>query len=417
MTGFCLRQFLWPHRLSIRTSGSHPEKRSLTLLGATSLIGGDKNLAIGIQFSLRLINIKNKTVQALELLKNYKEKVNPCLEKYFKEKLHQAGKIDSIAEEAVCMIRDYTLAGGKRIRPAVLYYGYLASGGTEEEKIVEASMSIELLHSFLLIHDDIIDRDAKRHGVDTMHERFRKISSKYGISKDDEHFGNSMAIIAGDMTASMACDILFNSQFSSDVIIRALDKLQEIVFVTIPGEMLDVIMGYSKRATEEQILKMHEGKTARYTFEGPAHLGCLLAGGEDEILKNFSEYSLPLGRAFQVRDDILGVFGDEKKLGKPVGSDVIEGKQTLLVIKALEQGDKSHKEKIKRYLGKKDLSKDELEEFRQIMKETGSLDYSQKLAEKFVGESLESLSKINFKSREAKDFFEGIARYMVARDV
>jgi geranylgeranyl diphosphate synthase, type I len=181
--------------------------------------------------------------------------------------------------------------------------------------------------------------------------------------------------------------------------------------------MIDVIMGYSGRATEEQILKMHEGKTARYTFEGPAHLGCLLAGGDEEILKSFSDYALPLGKAFQIRDDVLGVFGDEKKLGKPVGSDITEGKQTLLVLKALESGDKNQKELIKRYLGRKNLTEKEIEGFRQVVRETGSLDYSQKLAEKFVSESLDSLSKIDFKNEEAKTFFKGIAEYMVKREI
>jgi len=356
-------------------------------------------------------------MEAIEMLKKYKEKIDLTLEKYFDGKIKQAGEIDITAEEAVRMIKDYTMAGGKRIRPAVLYYAYLACGGKEEEKIIEASMSVELLHSFLLIHDDVIDRDATRHGVETMHEKFKAVARKYDVAKDINHFGNSMAMIAGDMTAAMACDIIFNGKFGSDEIVRALRKLQDIVFVTIPGEMLDVIMEYSGRATEEEVLKMYEGKTARYTFEGPMHLGCMLAGGDEENLKKFSDYSLPLGIAFQIRDDIIGIFGNEKKIGKPVGSDVIEGKQTLLVVKALEIGNKDQKNLIKKYLGKKDLSEAELDKFRSVIKESGALEYSQNLSEKMVAEALEALSNIDFKNEEAKVFFEGIVQYMVKREI
>lgn len=356
-------------------------------------------------------------MEALELLKNFKKRFEPYLQEYFDKKIQQAGEIDPIAEEAVSMIKDYTISGGKRIRPAVLYYGYLATGGADEDRVVKASMSMELLHSFLLIHDDIIDKDASRHGVATIHERYKKIGRKYSLTKDSGHFGNSMAIISGDMAASMACDILFNADFPSDVILKALDKLQKIVFVTIPGEMIDVIMSYTGEATEEQILKMHEGKTARYTFEGPLHLGCLLAGGDEALLEKFSTYALPLGKAFQIQDDILGIFGNEKKLGKPVGSDIIEGKQTLLVAKVMENGDKEQKKNIQHYLNKENLSEEEVEDFRLIVKDTGALEYSETLARNFVAESLEALEKIDFKNSEAKEFFSGIADYIVNREV
>jgi geranylgeranyl diphosphate synthase type I len=358
-----------------------------------------------------------KGMDAIELLKNFKKRFEPYLREYFDKKLQQAGKIDVIAEEAVSMIKDYTISGGKRIRPAVLYYGYLAAGGRDSDKIIKTSMSMELLHSFLLIHDDIIDKDASRHGVETIHERYKKIGRKYSLTKDSDHFGNSMAIISGDMAASMACDIIFNADFPSDVIVKALDKLQKIVYVTIPGEMIDVIMSYTGKATEEQILKMHEAKTARYTFEGPLQLGCLLAGGDESLLEKFSAYALPLGKAFQIRDDILGVFGNEKKLGKPVGSDIIEGKQTLLITKSLEKGSRGQRKIVKKSLNKKYISEEEIQEFRNIVEETGALEYSENLAKDFVSEALEALAKIDFKNKEAEKFLTGIADYIVNREL
>lgn len=355
-------------------------------------------------------------MDAIELLKAYKKRLDPLLKKYFAEKIKRAGEIDILGKQAVKMIADFTMAGGKRIRPALVYYGYLAAGGKDSQDIVEASMAIELIHSFLLIHDDIIDRDEKRHGVSTLHERYKKIGCSFISEKENNHFGNSMAMVAGDMANAMANGIMFNAKLSPEIIIRALDKLQDIVYVTIPGEMLDVVLGNRGHATEKEILRMFEGKTSRYTFEGPLHLGCVLAGGDEKMLNALTKYSLPLGKAFQIRDDILGIFGDEKKTGKPVGSDLIEGKQTLLLVKALQKGSYGQRTTIKRYLGKKDLTARKLEEFREIVRSTGSLEYSRDLAEKFVREALKALREIEFKNKEAAFFLEGIARYIIKRE-
>ena len=350
-------------------------------------------------------------------LKKYRQRVDPALEAYFARKMKQAKELDPLAAETIEMIADFTLAGGKRIRPALVYYGYLAAGGRDSQKIVEASMGIELIHSFLLIHDDIIDRDAMRHGVATVHERYRKIGQRLAPKKDSLHFGNSMAMIAGDTASSMAYEIIFNTKFSSEIILRALNKMQSIVYVTIPGEMLDVVMEVKGRATEAEILRMFEGKTSRYTFEGPLHLGAVLAGADEKMFVGFTEYSLPLGKAFQIRDDIIGLFGDAKKIGKPIGSDVIEGKQTILLIKALEKGNRRQKEILQKYLGKKDLSSQELSEFREVIRATGSLEYSQQLSQGLVAEAKEALSRIEFKNKGAREFLESLADYIIVREV
>lgn len=356
-------------------------------------------------------------MEAIRLLGDYKKRLDVYLKKYFDQKMVKARKTDPLAEEAVKMIADFTLAGGKRIRPALVYYSYLAAGGSDEEKIVETSMSIELTHAFLLIHDDIIDKDLKRHGISTIHERYKKIGQKISSRKDSIHFGNSMAMLAGDMAGAMANEIIFNSAFPPGIIVKALDKLQEIVYRIVPGEMLDVVLETRGKATEEEVLKMYEGKTSSYSFEGPLHLGTLLAGEfSQEFLQKYSAYAMPLGKAFQIRDDILGLFGDEKKTGKPVGSDIVEGKQTLLVIKALELGNKKQKSCLRQILGKKDLKDGEIEQFRKIIKDTRSLEYCRDLAEQFIKESLLALSEIAIKNEDARKFLEGIARYMISRE-
>ena len=359
-------------------------------------------------------------MEAIELLRNYKTRVDKKLDTYFKKNSEKAKKINPLESEAIKYIKDFTLSGGKRLRPALMYYGFLGTGEKKSEAIIDASLSIELAHSFLLIHDDIIDRDAKRHGVPTLHERYKKFGNFFIKNKEDLlHFGNSMAMIAGDMAMFMSNEILFKSNFPSKNILLALCKLQEVVYQTIPGEMLDVVMEFKGKATENEILKMHESKTARYTFEGPLHLGCILAKGDhkelNKELDNLSNYALPLGKAFQIRDDILGVFGNERKLGKPVGSDIIEGKQTLLLIKALEKANKSQRKELKNAIGNKKITKKQIENFKMIIEETGSLEYSKNLSEKLVMESKEALKKACLKNDEAFVFLDGIADYIINR--
>ncbi len=354
-------------------------------------------------------------MDALKLLSDYRKRLHPYLERFFDEKLKQAREINAISEEAVAMIRGFTMAGGKRIRPAVMYYGYLAAGGTEYEKMVKTSMSIELAHNFLLIHDDIIDNDELRHGIKTIHEQYKEMAQRMFFKTDSVHFGNSMAIITGDMIASMSNEVMFTADFPPEYVVKALNKLQQVVYATIPGEMVDVILEARGKATEKDIMCMYEAKTARYTFEGPLHLGAILAKVNDDILKKFTDYAIPLGIAFQIRDDILGVFGKQEKLGKPIGSDIIEGKQTILVVKALEMGTKEQRKIVSRLLGKKDISESEIEVFRNMIRETGSLDYAHDLSEKLVNRSLEAFSAIDIRHKESKNFLEGIAHFIIER--
>ena len=360
-------------------------------------------------------------MQFADKQEEFKKKIEPLLEAYFSRKLQKVEKIDPLAVGAVKEIRRLVLSGGKRIRPALVYFGFLISKGKDSASILEASLSIELVHSFLLIHDDVIDRDEKRHNSNTVNKSYQLLGRRLLLDKEEsQHFGNSMAIVVGDMAYSMANEILFDSDFPPETILVALKKIQDIVYRTIPGEMLDILLDAKGRATEEEIMKMYDGKTARYTFEGPLHLGACLAGrGADKnLLKNFSDYAIPLGQAFQLQDDILGVFGDEKKMGKSVGSDVVEGKQTLLTVKAMEQGTDKQKKIIQKYLGKKNLSLAELQEFRKAINDSGALKYAQEISKQLVSKALEALDKMekeNIQREKGLVFLKDLAEYIILR--
>ena len=208
-------------------------------------------------------------------LRDFKATFDPKLSAYFDARIVEVRAEDPLVAEALEHVKAMTLSGGKRLRPAFMLAGYQAAGGEDTERLINASIAIELIHMFLLIHDDIIDRDALRHGVPTLHERYATWGRERLGLTDPEHFGNSIALIVGDMLFALGNDVLFQSGFPHERVFAALSKTQKIVSYTGIGEASDIYLEYKKQATSQEVLKMYEQKTARYTFEGPLHLGRL----------------------------------------------------------------------------------------------------------------------------------------------
>jgi geranylgeranyl diphosphate synthase type I len=349
-------------------------------------------------------------------LQDFKRKFDREIAIYLDKTIKEAENRDIVITDAIKYIKDLTLAGGKRIRPALMYYGYVGAGGKEKGKMIRTAVSIELIHMFLLIHDDVIDRDIARHGKDSVNRKYEKLGARFFPNKDLKHFGNSMAIAIGDMVAALGNQIIFNSGFDEKLVMKALSGLQSIVSYTVIGEVKDLYIEYKNKASEKDVLGMYEYKTAKYTIEGPLHLGAIIGGAKDDTLKKISEYSIPVGIAFQIQDDILGIFGDEEKLGKKVGSDIKEGKITLLVVKAREKANERQKRLLNEVLGKKNLAFEEVESFREIIRGTGSLDYAKNLAMKYIEKGKRALADIEIK-KETKDFLLGMADYMIEREL
>ncbi len=351
-----------------------------------------------------------------ESLFGFKKRVDKELRLCFDKTIKETKSQDAVIADALKYVKELTLSGGKRIRPALMYYGYVGAGGKDKERMLRTAISIELVHMFLLIHDDIIDRDFERHGKETLNSRYSKIGKRFFPGKDSDHFGNSMALIVGDMVAALGNQIIFESGFNEKLIMKALSNLQSIISYTVIGEVKDFYIEYKGKASEKEVMDMYEYKTAKYTIEGPLHLGAVLGGADSKMLKGISDYSIPLGIAFQIQDDILGVFGNEKKLGKKVGSDIKEGKMTILVTKARENGDKKQRKMLDEILGKRDLAGSDIENFRNIIRETASLDYANRKAMELISDGKNALAKLNFK-KETKEFLLGMADYMVQREV
>lgn len=351
-------------------------------------------------------------------LRDFKARLDPQIAAYFDTALAEAKREDDLVYQALEHVKTMTLAGGKRLRPAFMYYGYLAAGGDDRERLLKTAVAVELIHTFLLIHDDIIDRDALRHGQPTLHERYREWGKKYLNLVAPEHFGDSIALIVGDMLFALGNDIIFNSGFPEKYLYAALSRMQKIVSQTVVGQARDIYIEYRGEASSAEILEMYEKKTARYTVEGPLHLGALLAGGTPELAAALTRYALPVGIAFQIQDDILGMYGDEKRIGKPIGSDIREGKITLLVSHIFEHADRATKKEVDSLLRRgSELRMADIERLRLIVRETGALDSAQALALRYIEEGKQALVSMKQLARpEALDFLEGVADYMAKRE-
>ncbi|MEA1936586.1 MAG: polyprenyl synthetase family protein [Patescibacteria group bacterium] len=354
------------------------------------------------------------------LLGELKSKADKELNKFFNSEIKQAKKEEKPKEylEMLKNLKAFTLNGGKRIRPILFYYGYFIAGGKKEKDIFEASISIELIHSYFLIHDDIIDEDDfRRHNL-SMHRVYENESKKRQFRTLDEkarkHFGISMAIIAGDLASSLGCEVLTCSNFLSDLKIKAVKKLNQVVLNTLTGEAMDVVLADCLNVDLEDVFEMQRYKTAKYTFEGPLHLGAILAGADEKFLKSISEFAIPLGIAFQIQDDIIGVFGNKKKTGKPVGADIKEGKKTLLTIKAFEKADGKQLKTLSMLFGNKDISLKEVDNFRELIKKTGSFEYSLEKINELIKFSKARLEKIKI-SKQNKECLLGLIDLMARR--
>ena len=274
-------------------------------------------------------------------------------------------------------------------------------------------MAVELVHTALLMHDDFMDQDLVRRGGPTTHIHYAN------RAKGNKHFGESMAVNAGDAVLCMGYQLLLDCGFELGPTKEAMDQMLRGIANTAFGQAYDVTLEVMEEWTEEDVFVLHRAKTAIYTYENPLLIGAILAELPEGAKKILSEYSMDGGIAFQLQDDILGVFGTEEDTGKSADSDLLQGKCTLLILKTLEMGNKEQKLAVKKVWGKMEASRESLDEAKKAIVESGSLDYSRKVAREFAAKAAKTASKLRKLNldEEAVDFIQGIAEYMVTRKV
>ncbi|GAA5230383.1 polyprenyl synthetase family protein [Arthrobacter cryoconiti] len=294
-------------------------------------------------------------------------------------------------------IRDL-VTGGKRMRAILCYWGWRGAGGADSsEAIVTAGAALELFQAAALIHDDIIDRSDTRRGGPSVHRRFSALHAQNGWALDEERFGNAAAILTGDLclsfseemfanlgnTASSHARWVFNTMRTEVMAGQYLDILEE---VSGPGKPHETAV-----ARAAAIIRY---KSAKYSSEHPLVLGGALAGAPQKLLNGYSAFALPLGEAFQLRDDVLGVFGDPAKTGKPAGDDLREGKRTVLIGLTIEAAGKADRDFVDSNLGRSDMSEADIERICAIIFSSQALARTEEMIDSLSGSAFSALAEL-----------------------
>lgn len=265
------------------------------------------------------------------------------------------------------------LSGGKRLRPACCYWGYLGAGGQAGPEIVRASASLELLQASALIHDDVMDNSDTRRGLPAVHRQFEALHAEHAWRGASTDFGRAAAILIGDLALVWTDLMLDESGFPAEVLARMKPVFDVMRTELMAGQFLDVLEQARGGGSVERALRVMRFKTTAYTIERPLHLGAALAGAPASVFETYSAFGVPLGEAFQLRDDVLGVFGDPAETGKPAGDDVREGKRTVLIAIAHERADAAQRRVLDALVGDPALDADALEAVRAVLRDTGAL--------------------------------------------
>ena len=292
------------------------------------------------------------------------------LDEVLTPELDRWAEIDPDLRDPMAEIHRLVLSGGKRLRPAFCHWGHVAAGGDPADPIVvDAGCAFELMHAFALFHDDVMDDAASRRGAPTTHTVFAERHAAAGWAGESRRFGEGVAILIGDLAFVYADRLLSTANQAAWAI------WNELRIELNVGQVLDIlgsVQGVRDVAQAERICRYKSGK---YTIERPLHLGAALASPERfaELHGALSAYGLPLGDAFQMRDDVMGAFGDSTTTGKPVGGDLREGKPTPLLARALAVATPAQHTELAK-VGRPGLTDDEVATIQAVIVETGALD-------------------------------------------
>ena len=313
-----------------------------------------------------------------------------------------------VVKEALLHAQELVLRPQKHLRGAFVVNGYLLSGKKISESVWAAAVAVEMVHGALLMHDDFMDQDEIRRKGPTTHKYYQE---KFG---GNLHLGESMAVSVGDALLCLGFDLL--TRCENDLVTN---QMLRAIANTGFGQAYDVSLEAFQNWSEEDVLALHRAKTAIYTYENPLLIGADLAMLSVEAKNILGEYAKDGGVAFQLRDDILGVFGDPSETGKSANSDLLQGKCTLLVWYVFNKGTLAQKTAVQKVWGRKKVSQGDIDNAKTAIKLSGSLDYSVALTRQLAAKAAATANKLRKLklNPEAIDYIQGVAEYMVKRVV
>lgn len=321
-------------------------------------------------------------------------RVDAALEAFLEHTATTLRGVSPVADRLLDPLRTFT-AGGKRVRAVLTWWGYELAGGGDAEAVAAAAGSVELLHAAALVHDDIIDDSETRRGRPAIHARFRDAHVRSRMNGDSALYGTGAGIIGGDLCLALSEELFESAGFANAPAARnAHAALRRDVML---GQFLDIELqaAHASRAElRERADEVLTHKTAKYTVVQPLVLGAALAGADDDLRAALAEFGLPLGRAFQMRDDVLGVYGDPEVTGKPAGDDLVQGKRTILVAEVLDRASEADAQWFEMTLGAEDISAEDVARMTMIMTDCGARDAFERLIEAETARALTALHEL-----------------------
>ncbi len=350
-------------------------------------------------------------------LADFRERFNAELVAVMAERTAAAAEFDPAYGELLRHLSAFLARGGKRLRPYLVYLSYTGSDGPAEYEpaLLKTSIASELYHNAWLIHDDLIDRDLVRYGGPNIAGLYRAQFTKERIA-GGRHLADAMALIAGDINANLATELILTSPFAESARLAAARANIDANFEVFAGETLDVLMP-TRDATEitpERLLKLYQAKTAAYSFRAPLLMGALLAGAPVAAIRHIPDFAEPLGVAFQLADDLLGTFGNEQQLGKSVLSDLREGKRTVLHMTALHRADPADRRILETIAGNPKAGYHHLATVRTIYERCGARKATEDLAGERIDQALAVLPQLEF-SASVEGELSRLASYLINR--
>ncbi|MDD5129668.1 MAG: polyprenyl synthetase family protein [Candidatus Omnitrophica bacterium] len=323
-------------------------------------------------------------------------------------KLYALNKLSPVLFKS---IKEFICRDGKRVRPVLFCIGYLGFSKKTPPGLYRSALSLELLHDFMLVHDDIIDKSDQRRGKPAMHTLLKaslKQNNKIKFSGED------LGIVAGDVMYAMALDAFLCVKEDLLRKEKALKKLFLAALYTGSGEFIELLLGTKpiEKVTQKDIYKIYDYKTANYTFASPLTMGAELAGAKQPQIKRLYSYGMLLGRAFQIKDDIIGIFGAVKDIGKPNLTDIKEAKRTLLVWYAFHHACKKDKLLIKRIMENAVTQDAQLIKMRAIITNTGALTYAQNQIKQLYKQASNQIRNLNMR-REYKQALDRFSQQIL----
>lgn len=316
------------------------------------------------------------------------------------------------ADKALLPVADaleaFVLRGGKRLRPAFAYWGYRGAGAVDSDQVVTSLAALELVQASALIHDDLMDRSDTRRGEPAIHRRFAQQHRAAGWRGDPDGFGDCAALLLGDLCLVWSDELLHNGGLDPEVVARARPVFDEMRTEVTIGQYLDVLTQATGDTSVEQASKVARFKSAKYTVERPLLLGAALADAPAPLAAAYSAYGMPLGEAFQLRDDVLGVFGDPAQTGKPAGDDLREGKRTYLVAAAYDATDARGRAILDERLGDPQLDASGVEQLCKIITASGALARTERRIAELTETALAALESVELEA-EARQVLVDLA--------